>query len=110
MRALFPSGTVTIRTGAARALAQAGMTVDRLLERHVHGDWGNVRARDRKQNAAGLSEGGGILSAYTLDTGARILVVTADDRGSTTAMAASEYAEVRQAASWERALLVLRRR
>jgi hypothetical protein len=86
------------------------MTVDRLLERHIHGDWGDVRHRDRKANAAGLREGGAILSAYILDTGVRVLVVTADDRGSTTALAAKEYAEVRSAAGWEGALLTFRRR
>jgi hypothetical protein len=110
MRTLFPLGAVTIRPVAAHALAQAGMKVDGLLERHVRGDWGEVRARDRKQNLASLSEGGGILSAYTLDSGARILVVTAADRGNTTALAASEYAEERRAAGWEAALLTSRRR
>lgn len=110
MRPLFPLGTVTIRPGAASALAQAGMTADGLLKRHARGDWGEVRSRDRKQNAAGLREGGALLSAYTLDSGVRVLVVTVDDRSSTTALAATEYAEVRGTLSWERALLGFRRR
>lgn len=110
MLGLFPLGTVTIRPGAATALAQAGMKVDGLLKRHVRGDWGDVRARDRRQNAAGLREGGALLSAYTLDTGVRVLVLTAGDRRSTTALAATEYAEVRSTTSWEATQPAFRRR
>jgi hypothetical protein len=110
MRARFSLGTVMIRPGAASALAEAGMTAETLLKRHIVGDWGDLRAQDRKQNAASLRDGGAMLSAYTLATGARILVVTTADRSTTVALAASEYADVRRAASWEGAVLTVRGR
>ena len=93
MAGLFPLGTVLIRPSAQEALAEAAQDPDALLERHVSGDWGQVRARDRLQNAAAIRRGRLVLSAYALSTGVRVLVVTAGDRHTTTVMLAALYRE-----------------
>jgi hypothetical protein len=90
---LFPLGTVVIRPSAQAALAEAAQSAEALLERHVSGNWGQVRARDRLQNAAALRRGRLLLSAYVLPTGVRVLVVTTGDRHTTTIMLPALFRE-----------------
>jgi hypothetical protein len=73
----------------------ASVSVWDLLERHCHGDWGQVRARDAEHNQQALDGAGPLLSAYTLPTGARVLIVTDDDRTKTTALLSRELREDR---------------
>lgn len=88
---LFPLGAVLVRPGAAEALARADMSVSVLLDRHMTGDWGSVRTRDRLGNEGAVQDGRAIVSAYTLHTGDRIIVITSSDRQRTIALLAQEY-------------------
>ena len=54
-----------------------------LLTRHLSGQWGDLDAHDRQANDAALRDGSRLLSAYTLDDGTRIWVLTECDRSST---------------------------
>lgn len=98
MGKLFPLGAVLVRPGAAEALDRAEVSVSALLDRHGAGDWGSVRTRDRLGNEGAVQDGREILSAYTLQTGDRIIVITTSDRKNTVALLAQEYQRQRSAA------------
>jgi hypothetical protein len=61
------------------------------LGRHVAGDWGQVCAADAAENELSVNEGFRILSAYTLNTGTRIWIITEADRSSTCVLLPDEY-------------------
>jgi hypothetical protein len=84
-------GLVVVLEGAEAALARAGVTPSELLDRHRRGDWGDVRDGDRAANQEGMLEAQGIVSAFTLSTGVRVLVITEGDRTRTTVCLGWEY-------------------
>jgi hypothetical protein len=61
------------------------------LNRHQNGDWGVVSAGDWEANNNDLQQGGQLLSAYKTPAGARIWVITAADRSTTTIILPDEY-------------------
>lgn len=63
----------------------------RLVERHVNGDWGVVDDDDKAANEAAIANGSRILSAYILDGGEKVYVITGADRSATTVLLAREY-------------------
>jgi hypothetical protein len=93
---LFKPGHVVATPRALDALEQAGQSVWEFLTRHLAGDWGEVDADDGKANDQSLKDGSRLLSAYRLNTGAKIWIITevADDNGNrevTTALLPGEY-------------------
>lgn len=92
----FGPGQVVATPGCLAALAEAGQTAHEFLARHLGRDWGDLGAADAARNDAALADGGRILSAYMLRTGARIWVITeavGDDgrRASTCLLLPDEY-------------------
>jgi len=90
-RPLFGLGQVVGTPGALQALAQAGQEPGELLGRHVTGDWGDLCDEDREENELSVERGFRILSAYTLNTGTKVWVITEADRSATTLLLPSEY-------------------
>jgi hypothetical protein len=88
---LFPLGLITGTVGAVRALEEAGQGPQVFLDRHVHGDWGEVTEADKRENDYSVQYGFRILSAYTTNAGERIWVLTGADRSATTFMLPEEY-------------------
>jgi hypothetical protein len=88
---LFPLGLIVGTQGAVRALEDAGQGPQVFLDRHVHGDWGEVTDADKRENAYAVQHGFRILSAYTTNAGERIWVLTEADRSATTFMLPEEY-------------------
>ena len=88
---LFQLGMVVGTQGAVHALEAAGQHPQELLDRHVHGDWGEVPAADKAENDFSLQHGFRILSAYTTRAGERIWVMTEADRSATTFLLPDEY-------------------
>jgi hypothetical protein len=88
---LFSLGMVVGTQGAVEALAAAGQGPQEFLDRHVHGDWGDVAEKDKQENDFSLQHGFRILSAYTTRAGARIWVLTEADRSATTLLLPDEY-------------------
>lgn len=89
--ARFPLG-VTLATPGIQALIEAGKIVPfELLRRHQSGDWGDVGLADRESNEFALRDGGRLLSAYELEDGTRVWVITEADRSSTTILLPEEY-------------------
>ena len=61
------------------------------LVRHISGDWGNVDEHDRRENEFSLAHGFRVLSAYTLNSGIKIWIITEADRSATTVLLPEEY-------------------
>jgi len=95
-RPLFNPGKIVATPGALQALQQANQSVWVFLARHLAGNWGVVDAHDKAANEQALKDGGRLLSAYTLNTGTTIWLVTEaeDDNGNraaTTALLPENY-------------------
>jgi hypothetical protein len=80
---LFAGGTVAISKEALQALGVAGEDFRALLERHLTGDWGNLREDEKMLNELAVAYGEDVLSAYRLNTGVEIWITTDRDREST---------------------------
>ena len=91
MSSLFPPGQIVATPGALDALRGSGPALAVLLARHLSGQWGDLDAHDQQANDAALRDGSRLLSAYTLDDGTRIWVITEADRSSTCVLLPSEY-------------------
>jgi hypothetical protein len=93
-KSVIELGQVVATPGALRALetADAGpFTGLLLLARHQAGDWGNVDAEDRSANDRAVTTGDRILSAYVLDDGTKLWIITERDRSVTTILLPEEY-------------------
>ena len=87
---LFPLGQVVATPGALAALAEAERTPQEFLERHVHSDWGELCAEDKRANDLALRFGHRIFSAYPLKEDLRLWLLTEWDRAVTTLLLPSE--------------------
>jgi hypothetical protein len=87
----FQLGCVVATPGAIRVLHDAGVSAWSLLARHARGDWGDLDDDDRRANNAALVHGSRLLSAYELETGDRVWVLTQGDRMVTTILLPEEY-------------------
>lgn len=93
---LFSLGQTVATPGALESLTDAETEAADLLKRHVHGDWGDLSAEDADANNDALKDGSRLLSAYVLNTGVKIWVITEavgdnDLRASTTVLLPDEY-------------------
>jgi len=87
----FPLGRLVITPGAARACEESITPPWELILRHMAGDWGDLDAHDRKANEQAIEEGSRIFSAYHLNDGTKVYVITEADRSSSCVLLASEY-------------------
>lgn len=88
---LFPLGQVVSTPGALEALSQAGQDPAELLARHVSGDWGELDEEDRTENDFSVGNDLRILSAYTLESGVKVWLITEADRSATTFLLPDDY-------------------
>ena len=70
--------------------------VQKCLNRHVKGDWGDVDGEDKETNNQALKQGARLLSAYNDDRFpqhgvATVWIITEADRSSTTILFPDEY-------------------
>jgi hypothetical protein len=91
MKTLFSLGHVVATPGALDALQRAGQNPSEFLDRHSAGDWGDLCEDDLRANTRSLKHGERILSAYNLNNGTKIWVITEWDRSATTLLLPSEY-------------------
>jgi len=82
----------TVATGGVAALANKGLDIYGLLQRHVRGDWGDLDEHDKAINEAALSQNnpGRLMSSYETEFG-KIWIITEADRSVTTALLPDEY-------------------
>lgn len=91
MAPLFPLGRVCATPGALQAIDAAKQSPLYFVSRHVSGDWLEMAADDIEANTAALRSDARVFSAYTLNGGERLYVITEADRSRTTLLLASEY-------------------
>lgn len=87
----FSLGNVVATPGAIQALEQYNVTASELLDRHCHGDWGQLEPDDFQANEAALQQGSRLLSNYPLTDACRIWIITEWDRSVTTLLLPEEY-------------------
>jgi hypothetical protein len=90
-KALFELGQIVGTPGALQALDEAGQQALDLIARHVTGDWGDVCDEDQAENEFSVPNGLRILSAYTLESGVKVWLITEADRSVTTILLPDEY-------------------
>ena len=90
-RPLFPLGQVLITPGALDMLEALKLAPLPFVLRHVAGDWGDLCDEDKQANAAGLTYGSRVLSAYDIPPNHRLWIITEADRRSTTLLLPEEY-------------------
>lgn len=85
----FPLGQLVITRGAYDKLSE--LDVNKAINRHVIGDWGELDERDREENDIAVDHGGRLMSRYTAGTGAVFWIITEYDRSVTTILLPLEY-------------------
>jgi len=87
----FSPGSIVATPGALAELEASGDDPLAYLVRHIAGDWGDVDESDRRENELSLVHGFRLLSAYALNSGTKIWIITEADRGVTTVLLPEEY-------------------
>ncbi len=90
-RPLFTLGTLLITPGALDMLEALQLAPLPFVLRHVAGDWGDLCDEDKQANAAALTYGSRLLSAYDIPPNHRLWIITEADRRSTTLLLPEEY-------------------
>ena len=88
---LFSLGQIVATPGALRAMEAAGSSASEFLVRHALGDWGDLCDEDRQANDEAIADDLRILSAYRLNDGTKIWIITEADRSVTTLLLPEEY-------------------
>jgi hypothetical protein len=88
---LFSLGQIVSTPGALQALETAGHTAHEFLSQHAGCQWGDLCDEDKILNDEALANDQRILSAYKLNDGTRIWIITEWDRSVTTALLPEEY-------------------
>lgn len=86
----FLLGILTATNGALEAIEHAGEDPLSFVNRHQHGDWGDVCEEDKQENEFAVLNGERILSMYTLTTGVKICTITEANRSATTILLLEE--------------------
>jgi hypothetical protein len=79
---LFPLGELIATPNAIEAVSDQEIT--EAIQRHSHGDWGEIDLEDQRGNKRSLENGGRIVSEYTAKSGAKFCVITEPNHFVTT--------------------------
>ncbi len=90
------NATITVPLGMLVATPNAlanisSEEIQKALQRHVAGDWGELDAEDKKANDEALQTGERLLSAYKSVTGTKFWIITEADRSVTTVLLPEDY-------------------
>jgi hypothetical protein len=93
---LFALGQVVATPGVLAEMKKHTASLETLcaqyLDRHAHGDWGELCAEDKAANDQAVLEGSRIFSAYLLpDEQTKFWLITEADRSVTTFLLPAEY-------------------
>jgi hypothetical protein len=91
MNTLFKLGQVVATPDALDALDKAHFWPFEVLDRHAVLDPGCLDGHDIAENHQALKDGNRIFSAYLLNSGVKIWIITEADRSSTTILLPEEY-------------------
>ena len=85
----FQLGRVVITPNALDRLSPAD--IQRGLQRHQAGDWGELDEQDRQENDTALRTGSRLLSAYRAASGVIFWIITESSREATTLLMPDDY-------------------
>ena len=88
---LFLPGVVVATPAVLEAFREAKEDPLPYLHRHLLGDWGDIDEFDKLQNESALENDYRLLSAYVLQNGTRVWIITEADRSSTCVLLPSDY-------------------
>ena len=94
INAVFNTGQIVATRGVYDLACQNpdfARFVQKSLNRHVKGDWGNLSDEDKQENELSLKEGYRLLSAYEAKGLPKIWIITEADRSATTILFPDEY-------------------
>jgi len=99
INAIFPTGSIVATRGVydlACENPEFAKFIQKSLNRHVKGDWGDLDDEDKRANAQALKEGARLLSTYNDDRFPRhgvatIWIITEADHSVTTVLFPDEY-------------------
>lgn len=95
--ALFDMGQVVMTSGVADKVAESetyAFLVQKALQMHSEGNWGDVYDEDWESNQNALRDGDRLFSVYImseLDPEDKIWIITEADRSTTTVLLPEEY-------------------
>ncbi len=89
--AKFPLGRIVATPAALELIQGEGREPMEFVDRHVHGDFGDLDEHDRRANEAALVNGSRILSSYVVVGDERVWCLTEADRSATTILLPSDY-------------------
>ena len=84
----FPYGRIAATRRVINELD--GLTISRLLTRHLHCDWGDICDEDWNRNDQAVKNGGRLLSFYHMGA-EKVFITTEQDRSVTAIKFADEY-------------------
>lgn len=84
-------GKVVLTRGARTALIDLRENVLSYLKKHTSGDWSEMDKEDQEENRYSVDKRLRIFSAYQLNSGVRIWIITEADRSVTTILLPEEY-------------------
>ena len=87
--ASFTAGIVVITPNAFDQLTPAD--IQRGLQRHQAGDWGDLGEENWKENDNALRNGMRLLSSYRSEGGTTFWIITEADRSATTLLLPDDY-------------------
>jgi hypothetical protein len=85
----FPLGNIVITPNALGQLTPAD--IQRGLQRHQAGDWGDLGEADWLENDKALRMGLRLLSSYRSGSGVTFWIITESDRASTCLLMPEDY-------------------
>ncbi|MFV8601132.1 hypothetical protein [Ralstonia pseudosolanacearum] len=87
----LPLGQLVATPAAIAALAEADVSISKLLNRHARGDWGDLSTEDLALNDLAAITGQRVLSSYLLGNGQKVWIITEWDRSVTTTLLPDDY-------------------
>ena len=78
-RAKFILSRLAATPGALAALRDTGQNALKFVSRYQHGAWSDLNEEDKQENERSILNNSRIFSAYVLNTGVRIWVITEAD-------------------------------
>jgi hypothetical protein len=96
MKPRFHLGQIVGTPAALETIEDSGQEPTFFLDRHVHGDWGDLSDSDRQLNDEAVVDGSRIMSSYKTLKGVKIWVITEGtndegNRAATTILLPEEY-------------------
>ena len=91
---VFELGEQEVSEGVEALMGSIGSPpVEECLRRHQLGDWGEIDDENRRLNSVSLAEGGslGFESAYTMEDGTALRILTFEDGSGTLLLTEEEY-------------------